>query len=71
MSTVEPLIIALKDAGASVLRHVARALGEIKGVLIQPLIAALSDQGSWVCQSVSDGLRDVGVPAVVRLIGGP
>jgi len=67
--SVEPLIVALRDAKQEIRWGAAGALGEIGDPrAVEPLVAALQDEDSWVSQAAADALEKIGPPEGEPLI---
>lgn len=70
-NTVQPaidaLVIALRDADASVRSRASRALAQVGASAVQPLIAALPMSDGSANPAVVNALRWIGVPAIEAL----
>jgi HEAT repeat protein len=69
-AAVEPLVVALRDSGDSVVRrHAAEALGRLSDSrAVEPLVAALRDSDWDVWQQAAAALISLGEPSVFPLM---
>jgi HEAT repeat protein len=67
-SSVEPLVVALKDSNEGVRQAAAEALVKISAPAVEPLIVALKDSNEGLRKAAAEVLVKIGAPAVELLI---